>query len=134
MATCGVPSIVFQYSENQHWQIKALKQQGIIYNIGDYKKLESYILIQFIEKMRNDFKEREKLVERLIELVDGKGIWRWENFCASNWAESHNEKTEQALFLYSYKLILQEHFAFILISKVKLFASFCISLCTKCNK
>ncbi len=78
---------MFQYSENQHWQIKALKQQGIIYNIGDYKKLESYILIQFIEKMRNDFKEREKLVERLIELVDGKGIWRWVNFCASNWAD-----------------------------------------------
>ncbi len=76
LAACGIPSIVFQYSDNQHWQIKILEQQGIIYNIGDYKKLESNTLIQFIEKMRNDFKEREKLVERLIELVDGKGVWR----------------------------------------------------------
>ena len=78
LCACGVPTITYQFADNQEKNVRKFDEIGLMQNSGDIRTPEYSFgkLLDKIEKLSKDKKERENLSNKMQQMIDGQGARR----------------------------------------------------------
>lgn len=78
LCACNTPTVCFSFADNQSEFAKRMEIDGLMLCAGDprFDGEMGSLIVERLEKLKNGADLREKCVENMRKLVDGKGAWR----------------------------------------------------------
>jgi UDP-2,4-diacetamido-2,4,6-trideoxy-beta-L-altropyranose hydrolase len=81
LCACNTPTVCFSFADNQFEFAKRMEKDGLMLCAGD-PRFDDNIgkrIVSCLEYVYNDVKLKKSCIDKMRELVDGKGAWRIAN-------------------------------------------------------